>query len=194
MWVGGKPYIFVLIASASSLQGFGERETSAGSRSCQASGRSPVSGGIGRSTASAGEQNVDGVDEQLQGPGRISRSTASVSSGRSTVSANEQAGPRRWRQWSTASASDREVQGIDERSTRSVTTARVQQVRGVRKQVRVLSAGNKVGVHGVREQTTCVAVIRMGDEREKGGADLGREKSACRRRRLHAVLTGGTTQ
>ena len=38
-----------------------------------------MSGRIGRSTASAGEQNVNDVDEQSQGPGCISRSTASVS-------------------------------------------------------------------------------------------------------------------
>ena len=68
----------------------------------QAGGRSPVSGGIGRSTAlsskwvgngrstaSAGEQDVGGSDEQSQGPGRISRSPASASGGESTVSANE---------------------------------------------------------------------------------------------------------
>jgi hypothetical protein len=84
-------YIFVLIASTSSLQVCGERETSASPR----------------------QQNVDGVDKQSQGPGRISRSTASVSGRRSTVSANER---------------------LSKRSTRSVAR---QQVRGVGKQVSV---------------------------------------------------------
>ena len=53
-----------LIASVSNLQVGNEGETLAGPRHCQASGRSLVSGGIGRSTASAGEQNVHGIDKQ----------------------------------------------------------------------------------------------------------------------------------
>ena len=39
-------------------------------------------------------------------------------------------------------------------STRSVASARGQRVCGVTKQVGVLGVGNKVGVHGVKEQTT----------------------------------------
>jgi len=55
---------------------------------------------------------------------------------------------------STVSAGEQNVHGIDEQATRSVASARGQQVRGVGKQVGVLGVGNKVGVHGVREQTT----------------------------------------
>jgi hypothetical protein len=70
-------YVFVLIASVSNLQVKSERETSAGPRHCQASGRSLVSGGIGRSTASASEQNVNvaslaakvnSISERSRGP------------------------------------------------------------------------------------------------------------------------------
>ena len=57
-------YIFVLTASAINLQVRGERETSAGQRHCQASGKSPESA---RDRQIHSEQNADGVDEQPQG-------------------------------------------------------------------------------------------------------------------------------
>ena len=53
-----------------------------------------MSGGIGRCTVSAGEQDVNGVDEQSQGPGCNSRSMASVSSGGPQVSANKRLSTR----------------------------------------------------------------------------------------------------
>ena len=92
-------------ASASSRKGQGVSRWSAEPRHRRA--RSLVSGGIGRCTVSAGEQDVNGVDEQSQGPGRNSRSMASVSSGgpryqQTNGSAHDQAGP--WRRWQRSTA------------------------------------------------------------------------------------------
>ena len=109
-----------------------------------------MSGGIGRSTASAGEQNVNDVDEQSQGPGCISRSTVAVSGGRSMESSKRTA-PQTIRQVNGVGGKGQQHQRAIEgskasmRSTRSVAPARGQQVRGVGKQVGVLGVGSKVG-------------------------------------------------
>ena len=76
-----------MTASAINLQVRGERETSAGQRHCQASGKSPESA---RDRQIHGEQNADGVDEQPQNLRRVSRSPESASGGRSTVIADDQ--------------------------------------------------------------------------------------------------------
>ena len=107
-----------------------------------------MSGGIGRSTASAGEQNVNDVDERSQGPGCISRSMAAVSVGRSMVSSKRTA-PQTIRQAYGVGGKGQQHQRAIEgskasmRSTRSVAPARGQQVCGVGKQVGVLGVGSQ---------------------------------------------------